>query len=232
MKKSDRGLVVLLRGKIGSETASCLISSCEGDKIVIFLEGDEGKRFECTNSGERISIQNGKSIICPDIPKFCKAKSVRCPNDCSLNGYCLVNNKCMCYSGYSGKDCSIGGVGITTFDIVMFFAVLCCCIIAAAFLGVGCYFLVKNLTSDGGGRHGRVRKNLKPEKGDNYNENGVNGHPYNIYPVGTDNYLNGYNGGQEMRNYGDVGFNPGRNKLPTLSRNRVINNSGNRRGFY
>ena len=85
--------------------ASCFSSNCVDGKIEIYLGNDSTKI--CESNGQEV-IQGDVKIICPNIQKFCDARNSRCPKDCSNQGICLINNRCLCYSGWRGNDCSQG----------------------------------------------------------------------------------------------------------------------------
>lgn len=112
--------------EIQGRTPSCIESSCDQGKIKLKLAN--GEALICSRSDEIVNIGEGKSIRCPNLTKFCAAKANRCPGDCSNNGYCLVKNKCFCYAGYSGEDCSTkdGAFWNTVFWLCFMF--LCCAI--------------------------------------------------------------------------------------------------------
>lgn len=45
-------------------------------------------------------------LYCPEsIVEFCQYYNKKCPNFCSLNGYCF-NEKCVCRENWSGDDCN------------------------------------------------------------------------------------------------------------------------------
>jgi hypothetical protein len=73
----------------GYGTASVIIKAVEGHAYVVFghMSGGNYTIFACENE-------------CPE----------KCPNDCTnFNGLCnLTDGSCLCRSGFSGVDCSIG----------------------------------------------------------------------------------------------------------------------------
>ena len=74
------------------------------------LEESEGGWVRCP-SGKVLEWElfeygflQGKLGPCPDNAQTCARYN--CPNACSGNGKC-VNEKCECYDGYSGRDCTL-----------------------------------------------------------------------------------------------------------------------------
>ena len=127
------------------DVPSCFESSCESGKVKFKIaSGDE---FTCNSSGERISVGDGVEVICPDSTKFCESQKTRCPNDCSNNGICLVNQKCFCYAGNGGETCegdeedddSDGGLSSGGLIAIIVVAVFCGVLILCA-IGIGIAF--------------------------------------------------------------------------------------------
>lgn len=86
----------------------CFKAACVKGVIKITV-GD--KVLDCRTTGQKVEIrheegQDPEFITCPDVKKFCAQEALACPNDCNLQGRCLVGNKCFCYTGFSGDDCS------------------------------------------------------------------------------------------------------------------------------
>lgn len=46
------------------------------------------------------------ALQCPPFKDFCEEFNSRCPNDCNGRGLCSKIGQCLCYTGFSGIDCS------------------------------------------------------------------------------------------------------------------------------
>jgi len=67
--------------------------------------------IKCEQEGE-IDVQttaySGK-LKCPNYNDMCEeVLEHRCPMDCYGQGYCMANQTCQCFSGFSGTDCNEG----------------------------------------------------------------------------------------------------------------------------
>lgn len=97
-------------GKISSGRnlylSMCFKMKCKIDSSSILLSVGDAT-YECRKGGDRLEIRGYQGYInCPDVKDFCDQEKAGCPNECNLNGRCQVNNRCHCYYGYTGLDCS------------------------------------------------------------------------------------------------------------------------------
>jgi len=97
-----------LSGSSGaSKTSFCFKYNCVGSGSNTKLEVNIGSSTHtCTEEGS-MSVSGYKGYItCPDPLTFCQTVGAKtCPRGCMGRGNC-VNGKCVCRSGYSGKDCA------------------------------------------------------------------------------------------------------------------------------
>jgi len=90
-----------------SKTSFCFKYNCVGSgsntKLQVVVGG---KTLTCTEKGS-MSVSGYKGYIsCPDPLSFCQTiGSKTCPRGCMGRGSC-VDGKCVCRSGFSGKDCA------------------------------------------------------------------------------------------------------------------------------
>jgi len=90
-----------------SKTSFCFKYSCSGSGSSTKLAVTVGtKTLTCTEAGS-MSVSGYKGYItCPDPLTFCSTVGAKvCPRGCMGRGTC-VDGKCVCKSGYSGKDCA------------------------------------------------------------------------------------------------------------------------------
>jgi hypothetical protein len=89
-----------------STTAGCYRAECANDRINVFV----GSGMITCLSSESRSLKSIPGFTfpleCPDFQDFCQEYSQRCPSDCNGRGYCLAGNKCFCFTGWGGSDCS------------------------------------------------------------------------------------------------------------------------------
>ncbi|QDZ22697.1 leishmanolysin-like peptidase [Chloropicon primus] len=88
--------------------AGCFQTQCANDKLYIGIGGvykecPEGQYVNYPDFGSQYS--SGRIGPCPKKEAICPY--LGCPNDCSGNGKCH-NQKCHCYLGHTGDDCSAG----------------------------------------------------------------------------------------------------------------------------
>ncbi|KAL4435263.1 hypothetical protein ABPG74_017355 [Tetrahymena malaccensis] len=98
--------------------ARCHEMTCSSDFKTIFIRllpnqqlipictlNTQGQTVNLHDFTSNLSDQTGGSLACPKNYKtFCLQPS-RCPNNCSMNGFCIRNN-CVCQDYYAGLDCS------------------------------------------------------------------------------------------------------------------------------
>lgn len=94
----------------------CYRSECQ-DGLVVVRIGD--KSYYCREEGEKISPPGYDGyVLCPNARDFCEQDKAACKHDCTLNGRCLLGNRCYCYPGHSGPTCASqggsGGISSTT----------------------------------------------------------------------------------------------------------------------
>ena len=84
--------------------AKCHQASCQNNVVTIKVGS---KLVECKvdEKGIRKPVDDG-SLECPDTVKFCGILTKSCPDDCSINGVCREDEKCSCFSGWTGLNCS------------------------------------------------------------------------------------------------------------------------------
>lgn len=96
---------------IRRDISMCYFSEC--------IKKNGGKDYDMKiRFGEQLYLCNGKNptvsikdqgkeghLECPkNVNKFCRRKEL-CPNDCNMRGRCTLNGQCICYEGFSGRDC-------------------------------------------------------------------------------------------------------------------------------
>jgi len=90
-----------------STTSFCFQYACSGSGLNTQLTVTVGsKNYTCTAAGN-MSVTDYKGYItCPDPLTFCSTVGAAvCPRGCMGRGTC-INGKCVCNSGFSGKDCA------------------------------------------------------------------------------------------------------------------------------
>jgi len=90
-----------------SKSSFCFKYNCVGSGTTTKLQVTVGsKTLTCTEEGS-MSVSGYKGYIkCPDPLAFCSTIGAKtCPRGCMGRGSC-VDGKCVCRSGYSGKDCA------------------------------------------------------------------------------------------------------------------------------
>jgi len=90
-----------------SQTSFCFKYNCVGSGSSTKLQVTVGtKTLTCTEAGS-MSVSGYKGYItCPDPLTFCETVGAKtCPRGCMGRGTCS-SGKCVCRSGYSGKDCA------------------------------------------------------------------------------------------------------------------------------
>jgi len=90
-----------------SQTSFCFKYSCSGSGSSTKLSVTVGsKTLTCTEAGS-MSVSGYKGYItCPDPLTFCETVGAStCPRGCMGRGTC-TSGKCVCNTGYSGKDCA------------------------------------------------------------------------------------------------------------------------------
>lgn len=87
----------------------CHLTYCENTYIMIKY-GNSALR--CDTSGQVLSAGESFQLVCPNIPDFCGEFYQRCPGDCSAKGICVQGNRCECFVGYGGVDCSQAVTGV------------------------------------------------------------------------------------------------------------------------
>ena len=86
----------------------CLIPICEGQNLISIQYNSE--ILECQEPGQKVypssAVEQGFYLVCPDPRDFCSEFNNRCPNDCNARGICAANQRCICFYGATGADCS------------------------------------------------------------------------------------------------------------------------------
>jgi len=91
-----------------STTSFCFKFNCTGSGSNTSLELTVGtKKITCAKEG-KVSVSGYKGTLnCPDPLSFCSTiGKPACPRGCMGRGTC-VDGKCVCKSGYQGKDCAL-----------------------------------------------------------------------------------------------------------------------------
>lgn len=92
-----------LQGTGKRDIARCHAAYCKHGGIKIKF-GD-GRELDCLSSGEKIDLEDGYFLKCPNIEEFCDKFNRRCPMDCHGNGLCLRNSNCFCFGKLKGTTC-------------------------------------------------------------------------------------------------------------------------------
>jgi len=85
----------------------CFKSSCttSGQLSLVF----HGKSYPCSGNNADIVVREASIrgvLKCPsDTVRFCQRMNQSCPNDCMGKGRCMANKQCLCYDGFTGRDC-------------------------------------------------------------------------------------------------------------------------------
>ena len=89
-----------------TDNSLCYPASCKDGKVVITISDAE---YTCQYDFQKITPRHvtGGYIKCPQASEFCEMLENSCKDDCLLNGRCLKNKKCFCYTGFKGDNCSI-----------------------------------------------------------------------------------------------------------------------------
>jgi hypothetical protein len=87
----------------------CHKTYCENNYIMIKY-GTSALR--CDTTGQVLKTPESYQLVCPNIQDFCGEFAQRCTNDCSAKGICVMGNKCECFVGFGGVDCSQTVAGI------------------------------------------------------------------------------------------------------------------------
>jgi len=93
---------------ISTQTSFCFKYTCLGSGTNTQLQIQAGNHtVTCKNKGNISITGYYGSIDCPDPLEFCSTVGKKyCPRGCMGRGSC-VNNKCVCYKGYTGIDCGL-----------------------------------------------------------------------------------------------------------------------------
>ncbi|EGR28174.1 hypothetical protein IMG5_181030 [Ichthyophthirius multifiliis] len=100
------------------EGIRCIYTECNAGRVEIYLNQDslvQRRPLICQNRAvlniNGVNDQNG-TITCPDDSvSFCAVNASKlvqkCPNNCSMNGFCFQDSICFCLQGKQGEGCEI-----------------------------------------------------------------------------------------------------------------------------
>jgi len=95
--------------KSSSYTSFCFKYTCSGSGTTTKLTINVGTTLVTCSKAGQVRFSGGLNGIlqCPDPVTFCSTVGKQyCPRNCMGRGSC-VNNKCVCKTGYTGKDCAL-----------------------------------------------------------------------------------------------------------------------------
>lgn len=126
---------------LGGYMAQCHKTTCSASGISITV-GKNTVTCGTTEGGVTKNVGWYFDLECPDFNDFCNEFNSRCANDCSAGGLCTSAKECLCYTGFTGSDCSskatVDYAKITSLDYTgknAFISVVSLITLALAFFG-------------------------------------------------------------------------------------------------